>query len=468
MRGFIKTTAIVVFCGMFLVGLLPFRTASALAPPTGSILIGQVKITSSNGQFVSLYNNTAADIDMSTVQLAYYNFYDLTSTKLTSSRYIPLSGKLASHNYYLVSDGAMTICYKMTVSAQSLGFSSTAGTLQVTQNGPSNVLDSVAWSKTAVTTPAGVQTLPATTNGFLQRAWLEGIAKTANDPWISVLPTGLDGCDLQTQIAASASPVVPLPTAAPQKVKTVTAPAPSVTTPNNVGMVAPELTELFPNPAAPQNDNTDEFIELYNPNDAVFNLTGYRIEVGTTYSRGFTFTAVPLANLQPRSYTAFKISDTGLQLSNTEGQARLLDPGGTTISETPAYESAPEGQSWSVIGDSWQWTDTPTPNAVNLPSALHAVNATTPKATPTNKAKTTIPKTATSKKPTGTVKGASTIKPSGGAAKTINDASPLHPLILVGVGALAVGYALYEYRADMANNYFKFRRYIRNRWAARP
>jgi hypothetical protein len=463
MRILRRVLAVVGVFGVAGYGLFSFGFVQALTQttPSATILIGQIKITSSNGQFISLYNNTAAEIDMSTVQLAYYNYYDLNSTKLTSSRYIPLSGKLASHSYYMVSDGAMTICYKMTVNAMSLGFSSTAGTVQVTQNGPANILDSVAWSKTAVTTPTNVQTLPTNTSGFLQRAWVSNISKTANDPWISVVPSATDSCDLQAQIGASSTPLAPVASGAPQVVSTAVVPDNAAAS-SNLGLVAPEITELLPNPAAPQSDDTDEFIELYNPNDAVYSLAGYQVQVGTSYSRGYTFKT---ETLQPKSYTVFTIVDTNLQLSNTEGRARLLDPDDTTISETPGYEDAPEGESWSIIGDSWQWTDTLTPNAVNLPSAIVPVDQSA--ASTTAKAKTTAKKT-TTKKTTGKVAGASTTTPSTGSGSTdLDDAAPLHPLVLAGIGAAAVAYAIYEYRKDVANRFFQLRRYLRGRRAAR-
>lgn len=462
MRG-LKVFVFVMLCGVVL-GIMPHRRVYAVGLLPGSIIMGQVKITASNGQFISLYNNTASEVDMSTVQLAYYNYFDLTSSKLTSSRYLPLSGKLAAHSYYLVSDGAMTICYKMMVNAMSLGFSSTAGTVQVIQNGPANVLDSIAWSKTAVTVPGGVQTLPTSTSGFLQRAWLEGISKTAGDPWISVLPSGLDGCDLQTQLAASATPAAPTPSATPQKVTAIAAPVAVDPAVLNVGLVAPELTELFPNPAAPQTDDNDEFIELYNPNDTVFTLTGYRLEAGTSYSRGYTFKA---ETLKPKSYTVFKITDTNLQLSNAEGQARLLSPDATTISETPAYEDAPAGQSWSIVGDSWQWTDIPTPSEVNQPSKVVAAASSSNTTTTTTKAKTTAAKAAATKKAATTAKATATPATAASSSSKLSDISPLHPAVLAGVGALAVGYAIYEYRADMANAVFKFRRNFRNRREAR-
>jgi len=425
------------------------------AAPSGTILIGQIKLTSSNGQFVSLYNNTDTDIDMSSVKLAYYNYYDLASAKLTSSRFIPLSGKLPSRNYYMVNDGALVICYKMTVDAQSLGFSTTAGTLQVVQNGPSNVLDTVAWSKTAVSGSTAVQTLPTSTSGFLQRAWVDGVIKSTNDPWVGVVPSGIDSCDLEAQIAASSTPIAPTAQTTPQSVSIAKIGSLASAT-TNQGLVAPVLSELLPNPAPPQTDDADEFIELYNPNNQAFNLAGYRLEAGTSYSRGYTFTS---GNLQPKSYTAFKITDTNLQLSNTEGQARLLAPDGTTISETPSYEDAPEGQSWSMVADIWQWTEKVTPNAAN---ALGDESTNTTAST-ASKSKTTGGST----KKTSSGNGMASNTASGTNPSQLNDAAPLHPLILAGIGTAAVAYAIYEYRKDMANSIFKLRRYLRNRRTVR-
>jgi hypothetical protein len=417
---------------------------------SGSILLAQIKITSSNGQFIALYNNTASSIDMSTIQLAYYNYYDLASSKLTSSRFIALAGTLPPHGYYMVSDGAMLVCYKMIVNAVSLGFSTTAGMVQVVQGGPGNVLDSVAWSKTKVT-GGNVQTLPTDVNSFLQRAWLDGMTRGPGDPWSQpVAPSGPDGCDLLSRTM----PIVPEATnTTPQTVKMVTVPQENAVA-NNSGLVAPELTELFPNPAAPQSDDIDEFIELYNPNNDVYNLAGYRLEAGTSYSRGYTFQE---GTLQPKSHTAFKITDTNLQLSNGEGQVRLLSPDSTTISETPGYEDAPEGESWSLVMDSWQWSMSPTPNAANMSSTESGDSDKT--------ADTSKPKVASTKKSKGKVAGASTAVPSSNDTKELEDAAPLHPLVLAGVGLSAVAYALYEYRKDMANSFFKVRRYLR-RWRA--
>jgi len=67
----------------------PVQADTANAP---SLVISQLKITSSNGQFITLYNASTTTLDMSKYQLEYFNSYDLT--KAGSSRLIALSGML--------------------------------------------------------------------------------------------------------------------------------------------------------------------------------------------------------------------------------------------------------------------------------------------------------------------------------------------------------------------------------------
>lgn len=81
-----------VLCGAALWGSVP---AWASEDGTPSLVISQAKITSSNGQFVTLYNSTDNPLDASNFQLEYFNNYDLD--KATSSRVIGLSGTLPPH-----------------------------------------------------------------------------------------------------------------------------------------------------------------------------------------------------------------------------------------------------------------------------------------------------------------------------------------------------------------------------------
>ena len=94
----------------FIAGLWPLH---AFASDSPQLIIAQFKMTSSNGQFFTLYNATDQTLDMSKYQLQYFNNYDVS--KATSSKQISLTGTLAPHSYYIVDDSTQVLCYKTTV-----------------------------------------------------------------------------------------------------------------------------------------------------------------------------------------------------------------------------------------------------------------------------------------------------------------------------------------------------------------
>ena len=127
------------------------------------------------------------------------------------------------------------------------------------------------------------------------------------------------------------------------------------------------ITELLPNPASPQTDAADEFIEIYNPNSKAFDLKGYGLEVGTTTLRKFTFTdsiVVPAM-----SYMAFYSADTHLSLSNSGGQARFQGLDGALVSESSTYETADGNAAWALADGVWKWSMTPTSGLFNTITA---------------------------------------------------------------------------------------------------
>src|SRR5579862_6671478 len=150
--------------------LLPAHADTTAHAP--QLVVSQLKITSSNGQFITLYNTSASALDMSKYQLEYFNNYDLN--KATSSKLISLSGIVPPHGYFMVNDDSLLLCYRLSVDSISLGLSSTAGLVEVlafNQTSPGgsvspDLQDYVGWSKSPV---AGAQTLPANTSAFLQR-----------------------------------------------------------------------------------------------------------------------------------------------------------------------------------------------------------------------------------------------------------------------------------------------------------
>lgn len=457
--------ALITLCSMLISqNQLPSRAKANDAP---SLVISQLKITSSNGQFVTLHNTTDDSLDMSKYRLEYFNHYDLS--KATSSRLISLSGIVPPHGYFMINDNSMSLCYQIVINAASLGFSSTAGLVSVVSvhqsyaGSPttSELEDYVGWSKTAA---SGVQILPANTNGFLLRqprdsSYNPTISSPGSGSWQTVQPDPLDACKL---VSIAAIPQVVL-TGMNQLLPSSEAPAtiifandgsgqPTATMPpGNIGLKAPSITELLPNPQGTGNDSSDEFIELYNSNSVAFDLSGFSLETGTTSTRSYIFpngTKIP-AN----SFVAYFSSETKLSLSNTGGQARIMDPFGNSIATSSIYASARDGNSWSVAKGKWYWTTTPTPAKANV---IKEPPLSTKAKAKTKKAKTkglAIIKKGNSK---------SSLAVAGNIAEEPSN-TPVHNWMLAMIGSLALLYGAYEYRADLANKFHQLRGNIRNR-----
>lgn len=435
------------------------QAASATSIPT--LVISQFKITTSDGQFFLLYNTTDNPIDMSTVQLVYYNHYNLANA--TSSKVITLSGSLPAHGYYLVNDGPLTLCYRMLINSLSLGLSTTAGHVEIqrlsqtTPGGPltNSTEDAVSWSKTATT--AAVQ-LPASPQ-FLYRNPVD----TQNNPtitspgtgsWKTVIVDPINPCLFSSPVVTMAPPIISssllllTTTPPPVIIEQISTEASGPFLPAaDTGLAAPVINELLPNPGAELSDAEDEFIELYNPNDKPFDLTGFQFEIGATTK--YTWQFPDGTQLAPKSFTAFTSAVTGLSLSNTSGAARLLDPFGAVLTSSETYGSAKDDQAWALANGTWTWTLKPTPNAVNVINTPITASSTKPKTTSTGSSTSAVKAAATSK--TGS-QFASTSGPT-----VAPEVASLHPTALASVGLLALGYGAYEYKQDIANRLRQFR-----------
>lgn len=124
------------------------------------------------------------------------------------------------------------------------------------------------------------------------------------------------------------------------------------------------LNELLPNP--PGVDTGNEFIELYNASDEAVSLDDYYLKVDTkTY-------AFPVgSSIAAGEYRVFSDIELKLAFANATGKAvELVGRDGARVSLLPAYQNAPDDQSWASIDDAWQYTNRPTPGATNLASLL--------------------------------------------------------------------------------------------------
>lgn len=383
-----------------------------------------------------------------------------------------LSGIVPPHGYFILNDNAMQLCFQLTVNSASLGFSSTAGLIEILAFNQSSVggsvvpelQDYVGWSKTAA---AGAQTLPSNTNAFLFRQPLNSnnnpsVASPGAGSWQTVQPDSSNPCNLITTSLVPST----VKTGLNQLLPTSEAPATIVFASDDGGQIAasipasdlglrsPSVTELLPNPSGTGNDSSDEFVELYNPNSKTFDLSGFSLQTGITTTHNYVFpsgTTIPAS-----SFKAFYSSDTGISLSNSGGQAKLLDPFGNSIAISNIYGNAKDGVSWAVAKNKWYWTQIPTPGKQNVIK------------------EPIVSKKSKAKKSSGKVKGASTSKHLGAVQGSNNSPfveevskTPIHNWALATIGGAAVIYGAYEYRADLANKSHQFRRYLSARRANR-
>jgi len=218
----------------------------------------------------------------------------------------------------------------------------------------------------------------------------------------------------------------------------------------DIGLASPSITELLPNPGSPQTDSQDEFIELYNSNDATFDLSGFQLYIGLTGSKHYTFPEG--TTIAGHTFKAFFSVDTKISLSNTGGKVVLYDPLGKLLVQTGEYATAKDNQAWALASGKWQWTTKPTPNATNVVAA--PASAAKKKAAAKTAAKKTVAKStnASNTKTSATTNDAQT-------ASNLEEKRPLHPLALAVVGGFALLYGAYEYRHDVANKFYQLRSY---------
>lgn len=294
-------------------------------------------------------------------------------------------------------------------------------------------------------------------------------APTENQPdTTSTDPSVVDPIVVPQEVPTQPDPAQTAPDAQPDPIT-----QPPVSLPALQPLV---INELMIDPASPLLDAQDEWIELYNPNNAAFSLVGYKLQTGGTFSHSYSF---PEGNIPPYRYAVFRSSQTELQLSNTSGAVRVMDPEGMISGTVVTYDESETGNSFALDNSgNWLWTTTPTPETVNvftikqelLPPVKVSTKSSVQKGTSTTQ-KVTTPKTA----PTSTAKKASAASvkstksnasPSAPTAFATSESAPSHPVALAGFALLAVGYALYEYREDFANKLRLAKRYLET-WRGR-
>ncbi|MBP9852490.1 lamin tail domain-containing protein [Candidatus Saccharibacteria bacterium] len=456
---------------------------------------------SGSEEFVELYNDTGHDIDLADIanggkaqwKLQYFSKAKLPSlvagmadaggwnthdgVASSPTKVIALSGVVPAHSYFVASTAGFSPGSVESDLSVSLGMASDGGALQLvsvealtTSTSRTIVHDRLVWATVGVLPtsreyvympPTSIQTLQRMTN--TEDRYVD--ADNLLESWVAAQMSPKATWEVET----TPEPEQPGPGDGSHDSPTPTDPAPvDTTSTTNDGLSMPYFTELLPNPSS---DESDEYVELYNPNDEPFNLRGYELQTGTSSVHSFVITSDTL--IPAESYTVLRYADTKLALSNSGGRARLLNPAKQLVDETEVYGAAKEAWAWARSSDGkWLWTDTVTPELANVITdkttsllALAAKGTTSAKVkgVATKKPKATTPKkpkVAKAKKPKKAKKSkvAKTAKRSSMPSAAEKPVS-LHVGALAVVAVAALAYGGYEYRKDIANYVAKFRRH---------
>jgi hypothetical protein len=121
------------------------------------------------------------------------------------------------------------------------------------------------------------------------------------------------------------------------------------------------INELLPSPVG--SDAEEEWIEISNPNDFEFDVSGWKLQdtVGKTktyiFSEGTKITA--------KGFLVLRRPITKITLNNDGDGLKLIDLDSKTIDEI-SYEKAKEGKSFAKTESGWVWSETLTPGTPNI------------------------------------------------------------------------------------------------------
>jgi hypothetical protein len=121
------------------------------------------------------------------------------------------------------------------------------------------------------------------------------------------------------------------------------------------------ITEILPSPEG--SDTENEFIEIFNANSFLADVSGFKIrdKIGAIK----TFIIPEKTKIPANSFLILKSSQTKISLNNSGDGVELLNPSSEVI-DTSDYEKARSGQSWIKNEAGWAWTAKPTPGQENI------------------------------------------------------------------------------------------------------
>lgn len=131
-----------------------------------------------------------------------------------------------------------------------------------------------------------------------------------------------------------------------------------------LGLLPVQVTEMLPNPEG--DDSGNEFIEFYNPNDEIIDMSYHVFYLNEDYSKAYSI--VSGTKIGAKSYLVIKNGDASpaYTLTNSSGSLHLRAPASSQEVTVPMYSNAASGESWALVQGVWQYTPIPSPGAVNV------------------------------------------------------------------------------------------------------
>lgn len=443
----------------------------AAPTPVPELLIREIKIT---GDEMIVLQATANITDLSEYWVGYISNDAISPGSIVPTQQLPARSLLAGQAILLTSDGGFT-CDAVYTTKLSMTLADTKGTFAIRhwqnsgQTSTVTTVDSVNWAKPSASgATTALIDLRKETTGLTTPVWYHDPSFVK--PW---RVGSLAACTLNLVSSAPGDQAeniewVRLAVEPPAIIETVNEGPSTVdnggSSSSNAGLAPPLVTELVPNPSGTGTDATDEFIELYNSNETAFDLSGFTLQTGLVTKHSYVFPSGVV--IDAKSLRAFYSRQTGLSMSNTSGQAALLDRNGAVIAQSDPYDSAPDGQAWALASGNWYWTTKPTPGTTNIIAQPIALSAAALKKLTKASSSSTLSsgsgkvKAASNKQTSDKKKAVSTKQ-----MKSSNEPTPtsqttkIHPTILAAVAVAAVGYGAYVYRKDLANAVHKLRRH---------
>lgn len=296
---------------------------------------------SASSEYISIYNNSDNDINITNWCLVYSSASDKTQNNLVCFKAkSPKSNvMLSARSFASFATNEFESLNNYSSDAQfSPGIAATAGHIKLVDEDKTSI-DVVGWG--SAVKPEGTAIKAPAINKILQRKFFnENIMQDTN---------------INTEDFIETELVIPQDSGLFEQEVEVDCPSSQPDCAN----YHPVFSEVLPDPIGA--DGGNEFIEIHNPYGHAINLEGYVLQLGPSFTKQYRLKEFLL---KPNEYIVLSDTEIGFSLPNTKGSLRLINKWDETV-DYMEYANAEEGKSVAYINGEWLNTYSPTPGYKN-------------------------------------------------------------------------------------------------------